>query len=132
MKARPEFRKIFSSPSLFYRILHILSTQRYRLPVRRYILDLFDVPLDRHVIRTLIEVENSLFESTNVTASPRTTKTRPRISVFASSTMSESDEDEDAKDADVPAVPTAKRPISLLPVKRVIGFDAPDSGSDSD
>ncbi|KAJ7107266.1 Rapamycin-insensitive companion of mTOR, N-term-domain-containing protein, partial [Mycena crocata] len=36
MKSRPEFKSIFSSPAMFFRALHTVSTQRYRLPVRRY------------------------------------------------------------------------------------------------
>ena len=53
LKARPESRSVFVSIPLFYRALHTISTQRYRLPVRRYIFELFDIHLDADVIRAL-------------------------------------------------------------------------------
>ncbi|KAF8517336.1 Rapamycin-insensitive companion of mTOR, N-term-domain-containing protein [Gautieria morchelliformis] len=53
LKARPETRNVFTSIPLFYRALHTISTQRYRLPVRRYIFELFDIPLDAEVVRAL-------------------------------------------------------------------------------
>ena len=55
MKSKPEYRHIFSSPRMFFRALHTISTQKYRLPVRRYILDLFTVELDADVVRQLTE-----------------------------------------------------------------------------
>ncbi|KAK4705182.1 rapamycin-insensitive companion of mTOR, partial [Phenoliferia sp. Uapishka_3] len=39
-------RELFSSPSLYYRVLEMLSTYHYRLAIRRYVLDLFDISLD--------------------------------------------------------------------------------------
>ncbi|KAG9036760.1 hypothetical protein FRB95_008091 [Tulasnella sp. JGI-2019a] len=55
-------RAVFSSVSLYYRALHMLSTQRYRLPVRRYILDLFDVELDPDVMTTICTLQKSLYQ----------------------------------------------------------------------
>ncbi|KZS99473.1 uncharacterized protein LAESUDRAFT_816934 [Laetiporus sulphureus 93-53] len=46
MKARPEYRDVFNSPTMFYRALHTISSQKYRLQVRRHILDLFNLELD--------------------------------------------------------------------------------------
>ncbi len=60
MKSKPEYRHIFSSPSMFYRALHTISTQKYRLPVRRYIFDLFNIELDADVVRQLSECAISL------------------------------------------------------------------------
>lgn len=53
LKARPETKAIFSSIPLFYRALQTISKQRYRLPVRRYIFDLFDVQFDAETINAL-------------------------------------------------------------------------------
>ena len=55
MKSKPEYRHIFSSPRMFYRALHTISTQKYRLPVRRYVFDLFNIELDADVVRLLAE-----------------------------------------------------------------------------
>ena len=40
---------------MFYRALHTISTQKFRLPVRRYIFDLFSIELDADVVRQLAE-----------------------------------------------------------------------------
>ena len=37
MKSKPEYRHVFGSARMLYRALHTLSTQKYRLPVRRYV-----------------------------------------------------------------------------------------------
>jgi len=55
-----QHRAIFSSVSLFYRVLHLLSTQRYRLPVRRYVLDLFDIDLDPDVMASILNISGTL------------------------------------------------------------------------
>jgi len=60
MKGRPEFRQIFSSPQVFYRVLHTISTQKYRLLVRRYIFDLFNVELDEETMRAFAVCERTL------------------------------------------------------------------------
>lgn len=60
MKGRPEFRQIFSSPQVFYRVLRTISTQKYRLLVRRYIFDLFNVELDEETMRAFAVCERTL------------------------------------------------------------------------
>ena len=45
---------------MFYRALHMISTSRYRLPVRRYVFDLFDIDLDGDVLRQLEESAKTL------------------------------------------------------------------------
>ena len=60
MKSKPEYRHIFTSPSMFYRALHTISTQKYRMPVRRYIFDLFNVDLDADFVRKLSDCAISL------------------------------------------------------------------------
>ncbi|CAE6415154.1 unnamed protein product [Rhizoctonia solani] len=61
-KHRPHGRRAFQSIPLFYRALHVLGTQRFRLPVRRYVLDLFDIKLDPTVITLLHEFGQKLAE----------------------------------------------------------------------
>ncbi|KAF8272211.1 Rapamycin-insensitive companion of mTOR, N-term-domain-containing protein [Lactarius quietus] len=60
LKSRPEYQKVFSSVPAFYRALHTISTSRYRLPVRRYVFDLFDIDLDEDVLRQLEESAKAL------------------------------------------------------------------------
>ncbi|KAH8114744.1 Rapamycin-insensitive companion of mTOR, N-term-domain-containing protein [Phellopilus nigrolimitatus] len=130
MKSKSEYRHIFSSPSLYYRVLYMISTQRYRLPVRRYILELFDIPLDAGVVRALVSYSNSL-EDTGNAASPGQAcpRLQPRASVFGRPVRgrraSESDEDESLNSEDEKEQPKPKveRPVSLLPARRVSGFD---------
>ncbi|CCO31383.1 Protein ste16 [Rhizoctonia solani AG-1 IB] len=56
-KHRPHGRRAFQSIPLFHRALHLLGTQRFRLPVRRYVLDLFDIKLDPTVISLMHELQ---------------------------------------------------------------------------
>jgi hypothetical protein len=57
---KSKHRRLFSSLPLYYRALHTISTQRYRLPVRRYVMELFDVRLDPSVVATLSSIAKSL------------------------------------------------------------------------
>lgn len=59
-KSRAEYRDVFSSPKMFFRALHTISTQRYRLPVRRYIIDLFNIELDSDLVAKLDECAKAL------------------------------------------------------------------------
>jgi len=52
LKAR--HRNLFSSIPLYHRALYTISTQHYRLPVRRYVLELFDVRLDPGVVNAIV------------------------------------------------------------------------------
>jgi rapamycin-insensitive companion of mTOR len=121
MKSKPEYRSVFSSPPIFYRALHNISTQRYRLPVRRYILDLFDIELNAEVVQSLSEYAISLrappsFKMPNQPANPV-------VGVFGplgrSRRSSESDGDEDELDMGTTLVQPA---ISLRPVSVITGF----------
>ena len=108
MKSKAEFRHAFSSPSLYYRVLHMISTQRLRLPVRRFILELFDVPLDANTVRalstyakTLREPEVAPDESSTEKPKPRL---QPRVSIFGRPTRgaaSQSSSDESMEDLDM-------------------------------
>ncbi|KAG8908318.1 hypothetical protein FRC00_011289, partial [Tulasnella sp. 408] len=80
-KFKAQHRQIFSSITLFYRVLHILSTQRYRLPVRRYILDLFDIDLDPDTMNALYNLSATFHhrpESPSASVSPSRRKGHSR------------------------------------------------------
>lgn len=139
MKSKPEYRPIFTSPTVYYRVLHILSTRRYRFPVRRYILDLFEVQLDADVANTLAECAHVLavkepefaMGTRSASTSPKTSKVQqPRIaSMFGrpgrARAASESDDDDDSVDSDLEDEEDKAevgRPVSLLPVRKIVGF----------
>ncbi|PIL22333.1 hypothetical protein GSI_15021 [Ganoderma sinense ZZ0214-1] len=138
MKSKPEYRHIFTSPSMFYRALHTISSQKYRMPVRRYIFDLFNIELDADVVKQLSDCAISLriplaaqgqeaveaVDTSPVQEKPRQTTMqtfRPRPTRHH---VSESeDEESDVEEKEV----TAKKPrapvMSLRPKSRIIGFN---------
>ncbi|KAG1745997.1 Rapamycin-insensitive companion of mTOR, N-term-domain-containing protein [Suillus paluster] len=125
MKSRPEYRSAFSSPSVFFRALHTVSTQRYRLPVRRYIFDLFTTELDGDLAMELSACANSL------RAPPMFKQSEAHINRVVSMFglkhargASESDDEDDDTDGDADEVINDRNPvITLRPVSRIIGFD---------
>ncbi|KAF7298974.1 hypothetical protein MIND_00845600 [Mycena indigotica] len=128
MKSRAEFKSIFASPVMFFRALHTVSTQRYRLPVRRYIMDLFNsIELDEDVVRALSEASKVL----KAHPSFKPAKETNRASMFGPlgrPRRSSESEDEEAELLDADEGPTKppgdEQPaISLQPVVRTIGFD---------
>jgi large subunit ribosomal protein L17e len=126
MKSRPEFRAIFSSPVMYFRALHTVSTQRYRLPVRRYILDLFTIELDADVVASISESARALKASPSFKVS----KEANRVSMFGPlgrpRRSSESDDDDDELDVDDAPKPAAgEQPvIRVRPVSHITGFEA--------
>lgn len=122
MKSRPEYRTVFSSPAVFFRALHTISTQRYRLPVRRYILDLFNIELDGPVVHAISEA------ATNLRAPPSFKQSEAHISRVVSMLGlkhpdGESSSDDDELDG-IPEEQAGKIPvITLRPVSRIIGFN---------
>ncbi|KAI0822217.1 Rapamycin-insensitive companion of mTOR, N-term-domain-containing protein [Trametes gibbosa] len=131
MKSKPEYRHIFSSPSMFYRALHTISSQKYKLPVRRYIFDLFNLELDADVIQQLSECSISLripltaqepaepSEPEPVHA-PEPPSFRP-ISVRP--VVDDSDDEESEVDEKEAAAKKPRAPVmSLRPKSRIIGF----------
>src|ERR1700730_3056619 len=125
MKTKSEYRPVFSSRAIFFRALHAISTQRYRLPVRRYILELFTIELDPEVVASLEEYSRTL-------RAPIATKLRKSpsagvVSVFGLLGPSRrvSDSDEDELDADEQSDAAVEHPaIRLQPVNRITGFAA--------
>lgn len=118
MKSRPEYRAIFTSPKMFYRALHIISTRRYRLPVRRYIIDLFNLELNPELVLALSESAESLKAHSSYKISKSDAN---RLSMFPR--PPESDDDDDELGAPIaPVVSEGQPAISLQPMSRIIGF----------
>jgi large subunit ribosomal protein L17e len=128
MKSRPEYRPVFLSPLTFYRALHTISTQRYRLPVRRYILDLFNIELDTDVVKSLTDCAKSLRAppSYKQLKSPSTRVVSMFGRLGRSRRASDSDDDDDASDtAENDTIVIDEKPVvALRPVSRIIGFDS--------
>jgi len=130
MKAKAEYRSAFASRSLFYRVFDMLSTQRFRLPVRRYILELFDISLDVDVVKDMAACAQTLRAPGNA-SSPKVTKLKPRVvSMFGrpgrGRNPSDSSDDESMDSEEEPVEIVVERPISLLPIRKVTGFlDSP-------
>lgn len=125
MKSRPEYRPVFSSPSTFYRALNTISTQRFRLPVRRYILDLFNIELDIDIVKSLSECAKALRAPPSF-KQPKSPTNRV-VSMFGrlgrSRRNSESD-DEASDTAENENIIIEEKPVvTLRPVSRIIGFD---------
>ncbi|WWC98367.1 hypothetical protein V866_005258 [Kwoniella sp. B9012] len=57
-KMRNRHPRYFSSITLFHRALRSVSTNHYQAPVRRFILDLFEVKLDPEILTQLVGVES--------------------------------------------------------------------------
>ncbi|KAH9889877.1 Rapamycin-insensitive companion of mTOR, N-term-domain-containing protein [Cubamyces lactineus] len=130
MKSKPEYRHIFNSPSMFYRALHTISSQKYRQPVRRYIFDLFNIDLDADVVQQLSECAISLripitaqepaepSEPSPVDDKPAPFRPRPARHHADESDDEESDVEEKEAAAKKPRAPV----MSLRPKSRIIGF----------
>lgn len=111
---------------MFYRALHTISSQRYRAPVRRYIIDLFNIELDVDVVKTLLECQENLIlppDAADADVAPPTARVvsmigRPGHSRRISDSDEESVLDEDEAQTTLERHPT----ISLRPVSRVVGF----------
>lgn len=110
---------MFSSVPMFYRALHMISTSRYRLPVRRYVFDLFDIDLDEDVLRHLTESAKTLALPVSE-AAPLHQKSRVVSVLFAAPRTHTSESD---GEDEVPPMPQHGPPvISLRPRSTVVGF----------
>lgn len=125
MKSRPEYRPAFSSISTYYRALHTISTQRYRLPVRRYILDLFNIELDSDVAKSLSDCAKTLRAPSSF-KQPKSPSTRV-VSMFGRlgrprrGSMSDDEASDTAENENI--IIEEKPVVTLRPVSRIIGFD---------
>ncbi|RXW24422.1 hypothetical protein EST38_g1410 [Candolleomyces aberdarensis] len=126
LKAKPECKEALSSPAMFYRALHMISSHRYRLPVRRYIVDLFNLELSPDLVAALDEAAKKLPKASASSKLPKSD--RLRLSILPMGRHSESDES-DAEDdgTDTPparkVVPDGDQPVlSLQPQRKMVGF----------
>lgn len=108
----------------------MLSTQRYRLPVRRYILDLFSLDIDSQSVLSLEKSAQKLKADPSYKP-PSATIARMsmigRLTKTRRPSESESSEDEDnLVGGNAPnGVPKDQGPVFVLkPVTRIVGFDA--------
>ncbi|KAG9227446.1 hypothetical protein PTI98_010973 [Pleurotus ostreatus] len=123
MKSRAEYKQLFSSPTMLYRALYTISTQRFRLPVRRYILDLFNVELNSETAAAMEKCSEAL--QTKSPSQP-TTKEANRISIFGRLGRHDSESDDEEDDLDirgkVGTMAEGQPVINLRPVSKIIGF----------
>ncbi|KAF8349461.1 Rapamycin-insensitive companion of mTOR, N-term-domain-containing protein [Amanita rubescens] len=127
LKSRPEYRPVFTSPVVFFRAMHIISTQRFRLPVRRYVIDLFGVEMNSELVSTFMDCAKTL------KASPTQKATKLQVSqsdMFANLGRSghDSGSESEGDDSDPAAQNTTtngQQPVlAPKPVHKVVGFDA--------
>jgi rapamycin-insensitive companion of mTOR len=97
----------------------MISTSRYRLPVRRYVFDLFDIDIDEDVLCQLSELEKALVLPASK-AAPSKSNTRVVSVLFAAPrTHATESEEED----EPPPIPQHCPPvISLRPRSTIVGF----------
>lgn len=123
MKSRAEYKQLFASPTMLYRALYTISTQRFRLPVRRYILDLFNVELNSETAAAMEKCAEALQAKS---PSQPTTKEANRISIFGRLGRHDSESDDEEDDLDirgkVGTMVEGQPVINLRPVSKIIGF----------
>lgn len=125
MKTKPKYKHIFSSTKMLYRALHAITFQRYRLPVRRYILDLFNIEFDDSVVKQLAKhAEELKIKPSDVDAAAKT----PRVVSIVGRPprhrrISDSDE-ESATMSDDDDIPDDKKHpvIKTRPMSQIVGF----------
>jgi len=103
----------------------MISTQRYRLPVRRYIFELFNQEMNQDLVNAFDAA------ATKLEASPsyKPPRTAFRISVFSGKSRRTSESDESDEDDGRDTLPTKAKPpeeptFNLQPMKRIVGFGA--------
>lgn len=130
MKARPEYKHIFSSTSTMYRALHAISNQRYRLPVRRYICELFDVELNVDTVKALLEHEKALKLKPEMMENGKTAPPSRVVSLIGRPTRhrrtSDSDEESVSDDEMMSPVAAAAPVMKMRPQSRIVGFAETD------
>jgi len=130
LKARPECKPLFSSPQMFYRALRTISSHRYRLPVRRYIVDLFNLELDQDLVAAFADAAIRLPKVSPSYERPKLDRIRlsvvGRVKSHRDVDSSESEEDEmDTPPATRVVQAKGDDPIlSLQPQRKLVGFSA--------
>ncbi|SCV73876.1 BQ2448_6306 [Microbotryum intermedium] len=59
-RLKQKHRALFSDPGIIYRALEMLANSSYRLAIRRYILDLFDLPIDSRGVLQIMRAGEDL------------------------------------------------------------------------
>lgn len=62
VKTKSRQPDLFLSPAMQFRILHILDNTNFRLPVRRYILDLFEIKFDNAALEGIAQAGKDILE----------------------------------------------------------------------
>lgn len=127
MKSRSEYRRIFSSTTMLYRAMHAISSQHYKLPVRRYIMDLFNVELEEEVVKKLYEHAKRL----KLQPGMRTRAARAMSIVGRPPQRRRVSDSDDESNSDAEELPDMKKhpAIKAPPVNKIAGFDAPQVGT---
>lgn len=60
-RIRNRHPRLFSSSTLFYRALRAISTNHFQAPVRRFIVDLFDVEINPNTLMKLMHLERGSY-----------------------------------------------------------------------
>lgn len=131
LRARSEYKHVFTSPTMFFRALHTISTQRYRLPVRRYILDLFNVEVNVDTIAALSSSSKALRLHTEEPHKDSSVPPplNPNLVHIIPRPESDEEDEEDDDFVDTKHGSALKRKSTvaiekLRPVSRIIGFAA--------
>lgn len=123
MKSRSKYKHIFASTSMLFRALHTISSQRYRLPVRRYILDLFNIELDDAVVQRL--TEHAVKLRVKPTPGDATTRVSRAVSIVGRPVRRHhiSDSDDESMSDDEEPVDVKQYPvIRTRPQSQIVGF----------
>lgn len=59
-RIRSKHRQIFSSPSLYFRVIHMISHNHFKQPIRAFVLDMFDIQLDGYLLEKIHTTEHLL------------------------------------------------------------------------
>lgn len=130
MKARPEYKHIFSSTSMLYRALHAISNQRYRLPVRRYICELFNVELNADTVKALLEHEKTMRIKPEIMENGNAAPPSRVVSIIGRPTrqrnFSDSDEESVSEDEMMDSAAATAPVMKIRPQSRIVGFAETD------
>jgi rapamycin-insensitive companion of mTOR len=124
MKVKPEYRPVFSSYTMLYRALHIISTSKYKQPVRRYILDLFNLHFDQTTMLQIAAVSRQLYAAT--TPKPSRIADPRAFSIVGHRRHVVPDEDSDSSGDELgppPVIAPQKVVRTLRPMSRIVGFE---------
>jgi len=114
---------------MFFRALHIISTQRYRLPIRRYVVDLFNLELNQELVTKLKQCATVLKMHPSYTLSAFDTSRLSMFGPLGRPRRTSISDEEDELDPPTAAAVSAEPPqpvISLQPLQKVVGFGVTD------